>query len=76
MSNDEQQPCKRGNNQVKCYMLYDNERVLEKELIVRPRTAKLTLYLIKLMKYGIVQFFRNEYLEKSPNLEYIPNVHR
>ena len=35
MSNDEQQPCKRDNNQVKCYMFYDNERVLEKEL--RPR---------------------------------------
>ena len=33
MSNDEQQPCKRDNNQVKCCMFYDNERVLEKELI-------------------------------------------
>ena len=35
MSNDEQQACKRDNNQVKCYTFYDNQSILEKEL--RPR---------------------------------------
>ena len=33
MSNDEQQACKRDNNQVKCYMFYDNQSILEKWLI-------------------------------------------
>ena len=42
---------------------------------VGPRTAKLALLLIKSIEYGIVQFLLYEYLEKSPNFEYIPNVH-
>ena len=43
---------------------------------VGPRTAKLTLLLIKFMKYGVVKFLLYEYLEESPNCVYIPNIHR
>ena len=39
------------------------------------RTAKLALLLIKYMKFRIVQFLLHEYLEKSPNFIYIPNIH-
>ena len=41
---------------------------------VGPQTAKLTLLLIKFMKYGIVQFLLYNYLEKSPNCIYIQNL--
>ena len=41
---------------------------------VGPRTAKLTLLLIKFMKYGIAQFLLYKYLEKSPNCVYISKI--
>ena len=42
---------------------------------VGSQMAKLALWLIKFIKYGIVQFLLYDYLGLSPNCVYIPNIH-
>ena len=60
-------------------MILSQWRVLQKTMIgmkeLGPRMAKLALWLIKFMKYGIVHFLLYEYLEESLNYAYIPNIH-
>ena len=41
---------------------------------VRPQTAKLALFLIKVYEIWNCTIFVNEYLEENPISEYIPNI--
>ena len=43
---------------------------------VAPRTAKLALFLIKFMKFEILQFLLHEYLEENLYCVYMPNNYR